>query len=302
LTYIADPRLGGRQWELFADKISCAIGEINRQLVKIPATTMIKEVTAFATEALLTGKCLRAVGSFFNSAQFRAKQFVKTFEHKPALELVSADGQQIKMAAGAVDIVEMAVKEAGVASSSQLPKIVSKTISHINHDEPGILRLLYTIGDTIKLGHQQVKSVGFKVVNITEKYLKHIFGIEIGQTIHRSGLVKMKLSGFHHDYQGILEKSGKIKFITKTTDPKTGVILCDIEWGGRVYEGKTLFPAAWTREKTLERISETLKNPFEVVFEEGRWRIEGTTKEGINIRSIIDEKGNLITSYPFERT
>ena len=48
--------------------------------------------------------------------------------------------------------------------------------------------------------------MGLASVKITEKYLKHVFGMEAVEFIERTGKIKRKINGFHHDYLEAIRK------------------------------------------------------------------------------------------------
>ncbi len=78
--------------------------------------------------------------------------------------------------------------------------------------------------------------------------------------------------------------------------------MADIIVDGNRIPGKTFFPQHWSREDVIDKIYEAYENfiksgatPLE---KKGKYIIDGTTKEGIDIRMFITKNGHLKTAYP----
>lgn len=263
--------------------------------VATPEEQVLTQASALTVETLALQGCGKAVSALAN----KAVTVIKNSEH---LEQIANTAQNI------VKRVQNACKEAAVergvttegievtsaeiaqaevvggASFEKIPKYISKTFSYIIADEPAILALAETFKTFNLL--QYTQELGFEFVQITEKYLKHFFGIELEEVIKRSGLVKKRIGGFHHDYLETLEKSRKVEIIEKTIH-KNGLVKLKINNYGKITE-KTLFPPSWNREKCLIKITESLQNVCKTpAFEDGAWVIHGLTTEGIEIRHAI---------------
>ena len=81
---------------------------------------------------------------------------------------------------------------------------------------------------------------------------------------------------------------------------------------GRGISGKSEFPAAWSDEQTINYISEVVKDPNSIWFQQNgnlgakytktgkpvKWQIDGT-RDSVNIRVIVEPDGRgVITAFP----
>ncbi|MEG4344575.1 EndoU domain-containing protein [Microcoleus sp. A003_D6] len=81
---------------------------------------------------------------------------------------------------------------------------------------------------------------------------------------------------------------------------------------GRGISGKSEFPTGWSDEQTINYISEVVKDPNSIWFQQNgtpgakytkrgkpvKWQIDGT-RNGVNIRVIVEPDGRgLITAFP----
>jgi len=119
---------------------------------------------------------------------------------------------------------------------------------------------------------------------------EHVFNGEI----YKNG----RLGGMHHDYQGMLKKSGilKLRNIKKFAN---GYYEAEI-WCEKINKWipKTFFPDHYTRENVMKKIVEALKN-VQFTEQKGlRTVIDGLSSDSITIRTII-EKAKGITAYPY---
>jgi len=128
---------------------------------------------------------------------------------------------------------------------------------------------------------------------------EHILGIELKWNDLKNTL--SGVSGFHHDFMGIIENSGLLKFVRKGVE-KNGCYLADILLDGARVPGKTFFPQHWSREKVISKIYEAyesfIKSGVIPLEKGGKYIIEGLTQEGINIRMFITKNGQVATAYP----
>lgn len=124
--------------------------------------------------------------------------------------------------------------------------------------------------------------------------LRHIF-----EPLFRSdknGVLK-KIHGFHHDFLGILERSGLVKLKNKVMGVG-GAYKADVIING-VADTKTFFPVEWSREKVLKKIIEVVEKPQGVKIELDLTKIfTGFTSEGIEIKVKIGANGSLLTAFP----
>jgi len=99
---------------------------------------------------------------------------------------------------------------------------------------------------------------------------------------------------------GTVEKSGLMKFVR--TAEKNGCYMADIIVGEQSVPGKTFFPQHWSRETVVNKIYEAyehfIKSGATPLEKKGKYIIDGTTKEGIEIRMFITKNGHLKTAYP----
>jgi len=127
---------------------------------------------------------------------------------------------------------------------------------------------------------------------------EHILGIELIWNDSKNTL--SGISGFHHDFMGTVEKSGLMKFVR--TAEKNGCYMADIIVGEQSVPGKTFFPQHWSRETVVNKIYEAyehfIKSGATPLEKKGKYIIDGTTKEGIEIRMFITKNGHLKTAYP----
>lgn len=130
--------------------------------------------------------------------------------------------------------------------------------------------------------------------------LKHILGLEVNWTEKINEL--SKLSGFHHDLKGIIEKSGIIKFTRKIVD-EHGCYSTILQVEGVRPVPKTFFPADWSRGQVVNKILEAYEN-FKVsgispsLGRDGKYEILGLTREGIQIKMHITQDGMMKSAYP----
>lgn len=114
----------------------------------------------------------------------------------------------------------------------------------------------------------------------------------------KNGILK-KIHGFHHDFCGILERSGLVKLKNKVMGIG-GVYKADVTINGVTSPNKTFFPTEWSRRKVLEKIveaSENLVKPIETQWD-GTKVLHGRTLESIEIKIIITPEGKVSSAYP----
>lgn len=112
-----------------------------------------------------------------------------------------------------------------------------------------------------------------------------MFALDIRKNVK---IGKIKFTGFHVDPECSLEKLGIFKYANKAVHPKYGVIKGDLLIDSVLKPGHTMFPPAWSEEKVLDAVLESLDNILEsVVQADERLRLIGETKTGMRIKSII---------------
>ncbi|HEV2600874.1 MAG TPA: EndoU domain-containing protein [Candidatus Babeliales bacterium] len=115
------------------------------------------------------------------------------------------------------------------------------------------------------------------------------------------------ISGFHLDLINAVEASGLVKFVNKVVD-KTGCYKADLFIEGALAaQGKTFFPAHWSREDVAKAIYEAyercMKNcvksgKFPELRSDGKFLVEGLCDAGIEIQMWITKNGLVTTAYP----
>ena len=117
----------------------------------------------------------------------------------------------------------------------------------------------------------------------------HIFGLN-------------KFSGFHHDYKGILEAKGYFH-LKNTKQMANGVyhgkILRKLPNGHKIHITKSFFPSDWTQQQVLEKIYEAYNNyDQELTFTYNKAVIVSQTNEGLKIKMVITNQGEILTAFP----
>lgn len=279
-----------------------------RAFVETPENEVIAKATATAFETIVLHACAKAVCSIAHQAvnAITSSEHAQQIAHRAHTLVKNVERSRLEtcnealMTAEGIEIAEIrAGTQVAVGGSEPLgsiPKYISKTIDYILADEAAISNLAEKY-KTFKLA-QYTQELGFESVQITERYLKHIFGIEIEEVVKRSGLVKKRLSGFHHDYLENLERNGRIS-VTKNELNNKFISKKDLLFEGKIYEAKTFFPKQWTYEECIENIAESLRTIDSAPkLDKGRWVVEARTHDGIKIVHVIEQNGKLVTSYP----
>ena len=110
----------------------------------------------------------------------------------------------------------------------------------------------------------------------------------------------MIVSGFHHDHQKkLLHKNFyKLKQIKKMHG---GAYRGIISVGGKNYGTKSFFPAWWDDKKIVLSIIESINNPIKKPSWDSMkqcWTLEGRSRDGVTIRSIVSQKAFIVTAFP----
>jgi len=127
----------------------------------------------------------------------------------------------------------------------------------------------------------------------------HILGMELKWAKEGS---LIKFSGFHLDIKQTIEKSGAIQFINKIVN-EHGCYKASLIIDGLEIPKKTFFPAHWSRQQVIEKIYEAYDNFIKSgmtcdVCKNGKYKINGFTKEGIEIEMFFNKNGQMATAYP----
>ncbi len=126
----------------------------------------------------------------------------------------------------------------------------------------------------------------------------HILGVEF-----KKGLAK--ISGFHHDFILKIEKNGWLN-ITNKNLKKHGIYSADVWWNGKRIR-KTFFPPHWPQEKVISKVLEAYEDFVKAhkkglrnykITSNGLYRLDGFTRERIEIRMFITKNAEIKTAYP----
>lgn len=260
------------------------------QLAVMSKREIAKYVTAFGTEWVLTGKVFAMAHGICTRLGPLAREVTQVLREEHALEhvVVTADGMllsvpdEVKKLAGAAGTV--------VTDSKALLENMCKSLMTKLEPEITWLRTLFDL-----------KKKGF--AEFARKYLKidykHILGMKL--YFNRRGV--SKIGGFHHDFMGLVEKSGVFKFVKKVVY-ENGLYKASLLHNGRlVKKSATFFPSHWSREKVISKIYEAYDNFVNSGAKDWAKRgekyvVEGSITEGVKIRMFITKKGLITSAYP----
>jgi hypothetical protein len=118
---------------------------------------------------------------------------------------------------------------------------------------------------------------------------------------------KLTPSGWHHDLARRIEKIKRVNGhkieIEKYQKHFSGIYRFD--WGveGMSKKTSTFFPHIWSRATVQRKIVEAYKYARKYHYTpqsqpNGKFSLIGFTKEGIEVKIIIDQKGIIVTAYP----
>ena len=117
----------------------------------------------------------------------------------------------------------------------------------------------------------------------------------------------VELLGWHHDLGGNIERTKTInghaiKITNKETHPSG---LYRFEWSvdGTSKKLSTFFPSTWSRQMVQQKIVEAYNyarnhNYIPQPQRNNTFALTGFTKEGIEIKIIINQRGRVITAFP----
>jgi hypothetical protein len=108
------------------------------------------------------------------------------------------------------------------------------------------------------------------------------------------------MKGFHSDFEGKIEKAGKIIFSHQEQGPN-GIYRAIVEYAA-IKSEKTFFPKSWDWDKVIEKVIEALKTVdlrSDATHNEDRIRVFPYTSEGIQLDILLDRaSGQVLTVYP----
>ncbi len=255
---------------------------------------VIKEGVAFVTEAFLFGKFCHALGNVAKIAEQEAFFLIQKMKKSSAPKLNAALAADCKLYYAFDELTEYAGYELSGELAGAIETDVLVTIpKKIPHYIPLEAELPYLQDKfrCIRKGFNEFKNKFIKIA------YEHILAPDI-----KMGKGGERLSGLHHDFMGYFEETNFVEMIRKVEN-EFGYYKADILWKGEIYKDKTFFPKEWPREKVIEKIYEAYgefmrgkKKP--VLGKDGKYKIRGMTKEGIDIEMVITQKGKITTAYP----
>jgi hypothetical protein len=293
ITCVADPEKAHNVLVAHYTNLHVMWSAIEQKFRTIPMHDLIKTGVEVATEFFLMGKCLSALGRFYQQAQTHANCLLK-FRKKWQLVATTPEGFTIQTASKATEFINKATQAGGEYGGSLVQKI-----AQVPANVPKMLNLaervpyLQKMFDGTKV---YIKEIGEIILTID---YEHIFGLTIKQKFNRGILNKQFINGFHHDFMGNLERAGLITLnVIKTGIEGTLEALVKID--GVWFDKKTFFPKHWTDETIIKKIFESLTRFYKepVLQDNGNWKIIGLTEESLKIETIISQCGKIITAYP----
>lgn len=266
-----------------------AIANALYQQITMHPHEAIRNSTAVLTESMVTGKLFSTLSVFFDTAKMQLPFYLEHINHGLPPLAVAAVGNQAMVAAAAVEATAILQKIDAVLNGAKDLTLFMQSFGPCIPIAKQLPELEKIYKDSVKgFGEQADKYVDW------EDGLKHIFEIKIKQA--KNG--KLKIDGFHHDPGNFLEKMEVIKLLNKKEYPD-GFYKADVLYNGVLHEGKTFFPADWSREKVVKTIIDFYESKKDLAIKEGnRWRIEDFFCQKTKIRIIIENTMKSVTSYP----
>ncbi len=291
-----DKRLLLEEYKQTTDDIFSIVNAVQTHIKSTPPPELVKDATAFLTSWFIPGASVKVVKSLLKASRgvdylVLAKRIKTLAQEAQASVIIRHPGAALlanafEMLEEFVEVGKEATKRAcGAACTSTRHLIELKALEHILLSSEEIKRLADTYNNICK----SFAEIDFKSIIIN---FEHIFGPEI--RCIKKGL---ELSGFHHDFMGLIEKTGLITF-RRVREGVHGVY--GAYW---YYNGKekysTFFPKSWDRIKVMEKIMEAYGNSKAPRLTSlGNWEFKGVTSEGIKMAIIIDKFGKITSAYP----
>jgi hypothetical protein len=201
----------------------------------------------------LTGKLVHACAGLFKYAKIRADTLIKVARtmheaEEPVAQVAAAEGVVFDVAASTAEVLSGAMEEAAQTVNNVSTK--EQVIKQLHNAQQAVevatelmqkLNALFvTVEQDLPYLAQKFDGIRKGFGEMVNKYIKmpyrHILMMElqIGRT------ARINLTGFHHDYGGIIENSGLVQFANKVID-KTGIYKADICLNGRWFRDKNVF-------------------------------------------------------------
>jgi EndoU nuclease-like protein len=294
ITCVANPEQAHNALVAHYTNLHVMWSAIEQKFRTIPTHDLIKAGVEVATEFFLMGKCLSALGRFYQQAQKHTTSLLK-FRKKWHQVAATPEGFTIQTASKATEFISKATQAGGEYGNALVQKIAQVPASI-----PKMLNLaervpyLQKMFDGTKV---YIKDIGEMVLTID---YEHIFGLAIKQKFKRGILSNQFINGFHHDFMGHLEQAGLIVLDVIKTGIE-GAVDAYVKVDGVLFRNKTFFPKHWTHETVVKKILESLTHLYKepVLQDNGNWQIIGSTLENLKIETIINQSGKIITAYPY---
>jgi hypothetical protein len=191
--------------------------------------------------------------------------------------------------ANGIDEIKAPVKEVINSARALLESEYAKLLAVLEHE----IAALKPIFDGTRKGWGAFSN---KVIKIN---YEHILGMN--PRFNGTGGVT-GIGGFHHDMMNAIEKSGIFEFTNKVVHA-SGFYSARLLHNGNFIKDITFFPSTWSRKQVMNAIFEAYDN-FKasgakgVLKSDGKWLIEGVTKEGITIEMYVTQNALITTAYP----
>ena len=276
-------------WDTLLDQIDSTVTYCCEELDKVPLREKVKHTTALLTELILPAKFFKMGKKLCTSMRPLVRAALEIVRDEQIVVEIAGAGENILMKASeSINEVGSAVTNVAQESGMVLRLFHASLMKNL---EPEIAALRSLFDNKIK---------GFG--EFANKYLKmdyeHILGIDL--SFSRRGVPQ--IGGFHHDYMHTIKKSKTFEFVNEVVD-KTGFYTAELFCEGKYIDIKTFFPAQWSREQVINAIYEVYENfikngcipKLEI---DGKYSMQGLTKEGIEIIMYITKKGTIKTAYP----
>jgi hypothetical protein len=255
--------------------------------IKEHPSDAVKQASSCITQALLMHNGMKALHSFFEHAALQLPHYIEFINAGLPL-LCPQVVSQFACAAIATQAASTTIRARKVCGDIAL---LSEAVSTFGPYIP--LSQHLPALETIYKNSVQGFGVHANTYVEWEGGVRHFFEPNVKQT--RSG--KLKVDGFHHDWNNYLENTGQVKLINKVMCQE-GFYKADVLYKG-VKDAKTFFPSDWPPEKVIRTIINFYeKYKHTATIDRGVWKIEQELFSGIILRLIISQNMELITAYP----
>jgi hypothetical protein len=282
-------------------------GSLQNKLESTSPPEAVKEIVALATGVILPGACFKAIKPLLNAAKSQqistrvasslkklaCEEKTELLLHSPegvivteALQGVGATMHKQQITASAVpQAVPVPVRGCGLPCGSQKHYFIPDSIASCvpSAQELAALELCY---------NNKIKGFAGIGNNLVTFAFDHILAPSI-ECLKKG----MKLTGFHHDSLGKMQKSGVITF-TDVIIMRDGTYRAKWWYKGQS-KTSSFFPQQWDRKKVMDKIVEAYNSCSSHELQpNGNWLRQGVTSEGIKVEIMIAKDGKIISAYP----